>query len=127
MRVWKTQAVKIALFAFILVAVTIVYAFREKLTRLSTHKNKWPVNGFKYIFWAISMGWIGFVLMAQPSITPGIDMVSRVIISVDVVIVLVGSVYFLILDLYYRNSVLIWPWLVLRLDVSVWFFARIDL
>ncbi|HRF21322.1 MAG TPA: 4Fe-4S binding protein [Comamonas denitrificans] len=68
-RVWKTQAVKIALFAFILVAVTIVYAFREKLTRLSTHKNKWPVNGFKYIFWAISMGWIGFVLMAQPSIT----------------------------------------------------------
>ena len=68
-RVWKSQAVSIALFALVLVAVTVVYAFREKLTRLSTHKNKWPVNGFKYSFWAISMAWVGFGLMAQPSIT----------------------------------------------------------
>ncbi len=68
-RVWKTQSLKIALFALVLVAVTVVYAFREKLTRLSTHKNKWPVNAFKYSFWAISMAWIGFGLMAQPSIT----------------------------------------------------------
>jgi NosR/NirI family nitrous oxide reductase transcriptional regulator len=68
-RVWKSQAVSIALFALVLVAVTVVYAFREKLTRLSTHKNKWPVNGFKYSFWVISMAWVGFGLMAQPSIT----------------------------------------------------------
>ena len=68
-RVWKTQAVSIALFALLLVAVTVVYAWREKLTRLSTHKNKWPVNAFKYSFWAISMLWVGFGLMAQPSIT----------------------------------------------------------
>ena len=68
-RVWKSQAVSIALFALVLVAVTVVYAYREKLTRLSTHKNKWPVNGFKYSFWAISMAWVGFGLMAQPSIT----------------------------------------------------------
>jgi len=68
-RVWKNQSWQIALFAFVLVAVTVVYAFREKLTRLSTHKNKWPVNAFKYSFWAISMAWIGFGLMAQPSIT----------------------------------------------------------
>ncbi|MDQ1259951.1 MAG: NosR/NirI family transcriptional regulator, nitrous oxide reductase regulator [Pseudomonadota bacterium] len=68
-RVWKSQAVSIALFALVLVAVTVVYAFREKLTRLSTHKNKWPVNAFKYSFWAISMAWVGFGLMAQPSIT----------------------------------------------------------
>src|SRR5574343_789289 len=68
-RVWKSQALKIALFAALLVAVAVVYALREKLTRLSTHKNKWPVNGFKYSFWALSIGWIGFGAMAQPSIT----------------------------------------------------------
>ena len=68
-RVWKSQVLEISLFAFVLVAVTLVYAFREKLTRLSTHKNKWPVNAFKYSFWAISMAWVGFGLMAQPSIT----------------------------------------------------------
>ena len=68
-RVWKSQALKIALFAALLVAVAVVYALREKLTRLSTHKNKWPVNAFKYSFWALGIFWIGFGLMAQPSIT----------------------------------------------------------
>jgi NosR/NirI family nitrous oxide reductase transcriptional regulator len=68
-RIWKTQAVSIALFALLLVSVTVVYAYREKLTRLSTHKNKWPVNGFKYFFWAVSIVFVGFGLMAQPSIT----------------------------------------------------------
>ena len=68
-RIWKSQALPISLFALLLVAVTVVYALREKLTRLSTHKNKWPVNGFKYTFWAISIFWIGFGYMAQPSIT----------------------------------------------------------
>ncbi|MBO9679349.1 MAG: regulatory protein NosR [Acidovorax sp.] len=68
-RIWKSQALPIGLFAALLVAVAVVYALREKLTRLSTHKNKWPVNGFKYTFWAISIFWIGFGTMAQPSIT----------------------------------------------------------
>ena len=68
-RVWKTRALEIGLFAALLVAVTIVYALRERLTRLSTHKNKWPVNGFKYTAWALSIGFVGFGAMAQPSIT----------------------------------------------------------
>ncbi|MBA4255501.1 MAG: 4Fe-4S binding protein [Polaromonas sp.] len=68
-RVWKTRAVEIALFGLLLVAVTVVYALREKLTRLSTHKNKWPVNGFKYTAWAISIFLVGFGALAQPSIT----------------------------------------------------------
>ncbi len=68
-RVWKSQAVSIGLFALLLIAVGVVYAYREKLTRLSTHKNKWPVNAFKYSFWAISIGFVGFGVMAQPSIT----------------------------------------------------------
>ncbi len=68
-RIWKSQAWEIAAFALLLVAVTVVYAYREALTRRSTHKNKWPVNGFKYSFWAISIFVVGFGLMAQPSIT----------------------------------------------------------
>ena len=68
-RVWKTRAVPIALFVLLLIAVTVVYAYRERLTRLSTHKNKWPVNAFKYSAWALSIVFVGFGVMAQPSIT----------------------------------------------------------
>lgn len=68
-RIWKSQPVAIALFILLLISATVVYALRERLTRLSTHTNKWPVNGFKYTFWAISIFVVGFGLMAQPSIT----------------------------------------------------------
>lgn len=68
-QVWKSRALEIALFAALLVAVAVVYAFRETLTRKSTHKNKWPVNIFKYSAWAISIVFVGFGAMAQPSIT----------------------------------------------------------
>lgn len=68
-RVWQSRAWEIGLFAVLLVAVTVVYAFREALTRRSTHKNKWPVNAFKYTAWALSIGFVGFGAMAQPSIT----------------------------------------------------------
>ena len=68
-RIWKSRAVAIGLFIVLLVAVGVVYAYRERLTRLSTHKNKWPVNAFKYTAWAISIVFVGFGVMAQPSIT----------------------------------------------------------
>ncbi|MEO5607768.1 MAG: 4Fe-4S binding protein [Polaromonas sp.] len=68
-RIWKSRLVEIVLFAILLVVVTVVYAYREKLTRLSTHKNKWPVNAFKYTAWALSIVFVGFGAMAQPSIT----------------------------------------------------------
>ncbi len=68
-QIWKSQTLKITLFALLLIAVTLVYALRERLTRLSTHRNKWPVNGFKYFFWMASIFLVGFGLMAQPSIT----------------------------------------------------------
>jgi NosR/NirI family transcriptional regulator, nitrous oxide reductase regulator len=69
LRVWQARALEIALFAALLVAVTVVYALRERLTRRATHKNKWPVNGFKYSAWALSLVFVGFGAMAQPSIT----------------------------------------------------------
>lgn len=68
-RVWKTRAVEIGLFAALLIAVAAVYANRDALTRRSTRKNKWPVNAFKYSAWIISIGFVGFGLLAQPSIT----------------------------------------------------------
>lgn len=68
-RIWKSRAVEIALFVALLVAVTVVYALRDQLTRRSTHKNKWPVNAFKYSAWALSITFVGFGVMAQPSIT----------------------------------------------------------
>ncbi|MCA0174735.1 MAG: NosR/NirI family protein [Proteobacteria bacterium] len=68
-KVWQQRAVPIALFALLLVTVGVVYALRERLTRLATHKNKWPVEGFKYTAWALAVVWVGFGLMAQPSIT----------------------------------------------------------
>ena len=68
-RVWKTRALEIVLFSALLVAVAAVYAKRDELTRRSTRKNKWPVNAFKYSAWIISIGFVGFGLLAQPSIT----------------------------------------------------------
>ena len=68
-RVWKTRALEIVLFSALLVAVAVVYAKRDALTRRSTRKNKWPVNAFKYSAWIISIGFVGFGLLAQPSIT----------------------------------------------------------
>jgi NosR/NirI family nitrous oxide reductase transcriptional regulator len=68
-RVWKMRAVEIGLFSAFLLAVATVYANRNRLTRLSDRKNKWPVNAFKYSFWLISVGFVGFYLLAQPSIT----------------------------------------------------------
>lgn len=68
-RVWKTRALEIGLFSALLIAVATVYAFRDALTRRATRKNKWPVNAFKYSAWLISIGFVGFGLLAQPSIT----------------------------------------------------------
>ena len=68
-KIWKARALEIGLFAALLIAVAVVYANRDALTRRSTRKNKWPVNAFKYTFWVISIGFVGFGLLAQPSIT----------------------------------------------------------
>ena len=68
-KVWAARPVALAGFIALLLGTTLVYWQRERLTRLSTHKNKWPVNGFKYTAWALSIGFVGFGLLAQPSIT----------------------------------------------------------
>jgi NosR/NirI family nitrous oxide reductase transcriptional regulator len=69
LRVWQARQVEIGVFAAFLLLVAAVYGQRERLTRKSTHKNKWPVNAFRYSVWVFSIGYAGFYLMAQPSIT----------------------------------------------------------
>jgi len=68
-RIWRAQALEIAAFGTVLVALAVVYALRERLTQRATRRNKWPVEGVKFAFWAVAIGFVGFGLMAQPSIT----------------------------------------------------------
>ncbi len=69
LRVWKARAVEIVLFVLILVAATVVYARRDGLVRRSSRKDKRWVSTPKYLIWASSIGFAGFYLMAQPSVT----------------------------------------------------------
>lgn len=69
MPIWRARAAELAGFVLLLASVGVTYAFRRRLTRASTRKNLWPVNGIKYSAWAVSIGFVGFHLMAQPSIT----------------------------------------------------------
>ena len=69
LKVWKEKALQIGLFIGLLAFVAAAYASRDTLVRRSSHKNKWPVNAFKYAGWLVSIGFVGFHAMAQPSIT----------------------------------------------------------
>jgi NosR/NirI family nitrous oxide reductase transcriptional regulator len=67
--IWKQKQVEIALFVLFLMASATVYALRDKLVRRANRKDKRWVSIPKYIIWTISVGFVGFYLMAQPSIT----------------------------------------------------------
>jgi NosR/NirI family nitrous oxide reductase transcriptional regulator len=69
LKIWKERAAAIVAFAALLLAVAAVYSQRDRLVRRSNHKNKWPVNAFKYAGWVLSVVFVGFGLLAQPSIT----------------------------------------------------------
>jgi NosR/NirI family transcriptional regulator, nitrous oxide reductase regulator len=68
-RIWSMRALEIALFTMLLVGVAVAHTFRDRLTRASSRRNTWPVEGVKYAAWIVSVGFVGFYLMAQPSIT----------------------------------------------------------
>ena len=69
LRVWKSRPLEIALFLLFLIAGGIVYAIRDTLVRRASHKDKRWVSLPKYALWLASIGFVGFGLMAQPSIT----------------------------------------------------------
>lgn len=69
LKMWKSKKVEIALFVLLLLATALVYAFRDPLVRRCTRRDKRWISVPRYIIWAISIGFIGYYLMAQPSIT----------------------------------------------------------
>ncbi len=69
LRIWKDKAWGIAAFIALLLMTGIVYAKRDDLVRRCTRKNKRWVDSFKYFGWVASISFVGFAMMAQPSIT----------------------------------------------------------
>lgn len=76
LRIWKSRPLEIALFVLLLIATGITYAFRDELARRASHKDKRWVNVPKYTLWLCSIGFVGFFLMAQPSITQVLTLVQ---------------------------------------------------
>ena len=69
LKVWKARQTEIAFFIALLLSAGTVYALRDKLVRRSNRKNKLWVSIPRYALWLTSIGFSGFYLMAQPSIT----------------------------------------------------------
>lgn len=69
LRVWRGRLPEIAAFASLLIAVATFHVIRDRQTRRASHRKGWPVHGFKYAAWVASVGFVGFGLLAQPSIT----------------------------------------------------------
>lgn len=67
--IWKAKAVPLAAFVLALAAAAIVYAFRERLVRRASRRDKRWIEVPRYFFWALAIGFIGFYLKAQPSVT----------------------------------------------------------
>ncbi|ODS55477.1 MAG: 4Fe-4S binding protein [Acidobacteria bacterium SCN 69-37] len=67
--IWRNRAPEIAIFVTLLVGIAVAQTVRDRLTRASSRQNHWPVESIKYVGWAVSIGFVGFHLMAQPSIT----------------------------------------------------------
>ncbi|MFC4311883.1 4Fe-4S binding protein [Steroidobacter flavus] len=68
-KIWRDRALEIGLFVLVLAVAGVLYASRDGLVRRSNRKDKRWVSWPKYALWAVSIGFIGFHLMAQPSIT----------------------------------------------------------
>jgi NosR/NirI family transcriptional regulator, nitrous oxide reductase regulator len=69
LKIWRSRAFEIALFVLFLAGAGGVYACRDWLVRHASRKDKRWVSYPKYALWGISIGFAGFHLMAQPSIT----------------------------------------------------------
>ncbi|MHB0982052.1 MAG: 4Fe-4S binding protein [Thiobacillus sp.] len=67
--VWKSRKIETVLFLLWLAAAGTVYALRDKLVRRSTLKDKRWKDIPKYFLWVTSIGFVGFYLLAVPSIT----------------------------------------------------------
>ncbi|PKO33199.1 MAG: 4Fe-4S binding protein [Betaproteobacteria bacterium HGW-Betaproteobacteria-7] len=69
LQVWRGKKLEIGLFVLLLAATAGLYAMRDRLVRKASRKDKRWVSIPKYIVWTISIGFVGFFALAQPSIT----------------------------------------------------------
>jgi NosR/NirI family transcriptional regulator, nitrous oxide reductase regulator len=69
LKIWKSRTLEIVLFAMLLAGGGTLYALRDQLVRRSSRKDKRWVSLPKYALWILSIGYAGFFLKAQPSIT----------------------------------------------------------
>lgn len=67
--IWKSKISLLIVFSLTLLAAVLFHANRDPLLRRSTHRHKPWIAIPKYIFWSIGIGFFGFTLLAQPSIT----------------------------------------------------------
>ncbi len=69
LKIWKSRVWQISAFVMLLVFTAVVYANRDWLVRHSSRKDKRWVSIPKYAIWITSIGFVGFGMLAQPSIT----------------------------------------------------------
>lgn len=69
LKVWQSRPLETVLFLVFLAAGGILYASRDALVRRARRADKRWVSLPKYALWIASIGFVGFYLLAQPSIT----------------------------------------------------------
>jgi NosR/NirI family nitrous oxide reductase transcriptional regulator len=67
--IWSGQKLEIGLFVLMLGAIALMYSQRDRLVRASTRKHKPWISRPRNLLWIASVGFLGFYLKAQPSIT----------------------------------------------------------
>lgn len=67
--IWIGRKLELGLFLLILAATAALYSQRDRLVRMSSRKSKPWISIPRTLLWIASVGFIGFYLKAQPSIT----------------------------------------------------------
>lgn len=68
-RIWQGQKLDIFLFVAMLGFAALMYSQRDRLVRASTRKHKPWISVPRHFLWLASVGFLGFFLKAQPSVT----------------------------------------------------------
>ncbi|UMR30053.1 4Fe-4S binding protein [Massilia sp. MB5] len=67
--IWSSRIPEIVLFVALLAATVALYSQRDRLVRMSNRKSKPWISRPRTFLWIASVGFFGFYLKAQPSIT----------------------------------------------------------
>ena len=67
--IWQGSKLEIALFVALLAFVALMYSQRDRLVRMSNRKSKPWISRPRHLIWIASVGFLGFYLKAQPSVT----------------------------------------------------------